>query len=212
MANCETGCTIRDEHLEACPGECWGCLPVHTDWVVCHLCFERLGKALVRIGEAWNDLHAQVGKSSSYAIRDRVTGTPEIGLVLNEQVMDLMAEVRDWLLFVSRIVMTENDGRLEDSATFDLIKLLQRHIGFLVMHELAGEFVSDARRLASKVEKTAYPDGSRRVKLRENTCKKETDGVVCGGQLSYLARDHQGPVTISCKSDRSHTIEAKALV
>jgi hypothetical protein len=66
--------------------------------------------------------------------------------------------------------------------------------------------------LASKVEKTAYPDGSRRVKLRENTCTKETDGVVCGGQLSYLARDQRGPVTISCKLDRSHTIEAKAVI
>lgn len=212
MANCETGCTLRGEHLSECSGDCWGCLPVHTDWIVCHLCFERFGKALVRIGEAWNDLHNQVGKSSSYAIRDRVTGTPEIGLVLNEQVMDLMAEVRDWLLFISRIVVSEDSGVIESSTTFELIKLIQRHIGFLVMHELAGEFVADAKRLASKVEKTAYPDGSRRVKLRDNTCTKETDGVVCGGQLSYLARDQQGPVTISCKSDKSHNIEAQAVI
>jgi len=206
MSNCQTGCTIRSEHLEACEGNCWGCLPIHTDWVVCHLCFERLSKNLVRIGQAWNDLHAQVGKSSSYELRERVAGTPEIGLVLNEQVMDLMTEVRDWLLFVSRIVLTENAGAIDSSDTFELIKLLQRHIGFLILHELASEFVIDAKRLAGKVERTAYPDGSRRVTLHGEVCKQETDGEPCGGQLSYLLRDANQPLKVNCKKDQAHVL------
>ena len=208
MTNCETGCTIRAEHLATCEGECWGCLPVHTDWKVCHFCFERFGKNLTRIGQSWNDLQKQITKPTSYAFKDRVSGTNEVGLVVNEQVMDLMAEVRDWLLFVSRIVMTENSGALQSSDTLELIKLLERHIGFLTMHELAADFVADARRFASKVERTAYPSGERRIKIRQTVCQREIPGGICGGQLSYWMRDGQSPQKVTCSQNPAHEIAA----
>jgi hypothetical protein len=210
MAICERGCTIKDQHLETCQGTCWGCLPLHTEGVICSKCEERFSKSLDQIVEAWSDLYSQMGHSTDYSLGERVSGTPAIGLVLNEAVMAVMDEVRDWALFVTRIVITEDSGKPEDISTVNVIRFIKLHERFLAGHELAGEFVEDASRLARKVFNTAYPDGSRRISIPSSQCQSDVDGQKCGGALFAMLREPGSKTAsaIHCKKNKDHKVEA----
>lgn len=210
MANCERGCTIREQHLESCLGECWGCLPVHTEAVVCEKCQVRFDKSLTSILTVWPDLYKQLGKSKNYAFSDRVGGTPAVGLVLNENVVAVMDEVRGWLLFVMRVVITEDSGAPKDVTAEAIIRFIRLHQDFLMGHELASDLVEDAARLARKVENTAYPDGSRRVNIVDAECPDVVDGVKCGGRLFVVLQEvgARKSSTLYCRKSKAHKVEA----
>lgn len=214
MTPCIRGCKLRDQHLVSCLGECRGCLPRHAENVLCEVCERRLPENLNHIIEAWEDLHKQVARSGSYALKDRVTGTPQVGLVLNDHVMDLMTEVRDWALFVARVIADESPaGYPVNPKTDSMLLFIAKNVGFLSVHELAGEFVDDSARLWAKVEKSAYPSGSRRMKI-EATCSETVDGQICGGPLFAMIRasDDRTPSAIYCKKNKEHKVETSAWI
>ena len=206
MADCAKGCKIRDQHLTDCQGDCRGCLPRHTERQVCEKCEQRFPENLTAIIDAWEDLHRQVSKSSSFELRERVTGTADVGLVLNETVMDIMAEVRDWAIFVSRVISTERtgSGHPQSIDTPGLLKFVRVNAEWALEHELAGEFVNDAGFLKSLVHNTAYPSGARRLNLPKGRCT--TEG--CESGVVAILRPAGGkPSNVQCKADPKHVVD-----
>lgn len=210
MANCANDCKIQGEHIAACAGDCRGCLPRHTDRILCERCEGHLQANLQAIAGTWEDLHNAIGKSNSYELKERVAGTPEIGLVLNEAVMAVMAEVREWVVFVARVIATEDDNAKapDNIETKALILYVLRHFNFIAEHELAGDFAEDSWRLRGKVERNAYPSGSRRLKVQA-LCQVKTEDGVCEGQLFAMLRssDEKVPSAIYCKKDKGHKVD-----
>lgn len=211
MGICERGCTIKDQHLETCQDTCWGCLPVHTEGVVCEKCEVRFGRALVSMLEAWSDLYSQMANSKDYSLGERVSGTAAIGLVLNESVMALMGEVRDWAVFVTRIVATEDSGQPDDMTTVNALRFIKRHERFLVAHELAGEFVEDSMRLSRKVFNTAYPDGSKYLNITSAVCEVEGESGICGGALfaKIQPMPNGSRPDVRCKKSPKHEVSSQ---
>ncbi len=209
MANCANDCKIQNEHLVSCSGDCRGCLPRHTDRILCERCEGHLQANLQAIADTWNDLHNAIGKSSSFELKERVSGTAEIGLVLNEAVMNVMAEVREWVVFVVRVIATEDDQAQAPNSieTKALLQYVIRHFNFIAEHELAGDFAEDSWRLRGKVERNAYPSGSRRLKVQA-VCQVKTEAGVCEGQLFAMLRssDEKLPSAIYCRKDKNHKV------
>lgn len=208
MSECARGCTIRDQHLATCEGNCRGCLPQHTERMLCERCEKRLATNLNNIIDAWEDLHKQVARTNGYSLKDRITGTPEVGLVLNDRVMEVMTEVRDWALFVARVISEESTaGYPVNPKTDSMLLFIVKNLWFVEMHELAGEFVADSGRLWSVVERQAYPTGSRKMRF-DVPCQVVVDGAACGGQLFAVVRanDDKLPSAIYCKKDKAHQL------
>lgn len=210
MASCANECKIQDQHIAECSGNCRGCLPRHTDRILCERCENNLANNLAEIRACWDDLHNAIGRSNSYELKERVAGTPEIGLVLNDAVMAVMSEVREWVVFVARVISSEDDmAQAPDSIeTKALLSYVIRHFDFIKEHELAGDFAEDSWRLRGKVERNAYPSGSRRMKVQA-LCQVSTDEGICEGQLFAMLRssDEKLPSAIYCKKDKSHKVD-----
>jgi len=173
---------------------------------VCQKCEQRFPENLTAIIDAWEDLHRQVSRSSSFELRERVTGTADVGLVLNETVMDIMAEVRDWAIFVSRVISTERtgSGHPQSIDTPGLLKFVRVNAEWALEHELAGEFVNDSGFLKSLVHNTAYPSGARRLNLPKGRCTQEG----CESGVVAILRPAGGkPSNVQCKADPKHVVD-----
>lgn len=76
---CVSGCVVRGEHVEACSGECWGCVPrLARTGVLCDFCFQRLVGAVVDVPGVHRHLlaMAEAGVSVGVPGEGHVRGVP----------------------------------------------------------------------------------------------------------------------------------------
>jgi len=217
--DCQRGCKQKDRHLDSCLiSECWGCKPraARDGWNVCARCGEGFVQSLAKIVKLWPDLDGRLGKSTDYRFRDRVSGTPDFGLVLNDQVIAVEASVREWVVFVVRVLVTEK-GILnppKDNSTVALLRFVAHHAEWLMGHELAADFVADARNLLKKSTNVAFPEDRPRKRLRGGNCQVETEKGECGGKLFSISRktDGSSELEIYCEIDSTHRLQAHQYV
>ena len=210
--DCLADCRWKSHHLDSCStDECLGCRPRQRAEKsnLCEVCGLRLQTNLGQIVELWPDFRSQLGNSTQFAMTERVSGSHEPGLVLNDIVIERETEVRDWLLFVVRVIITENNYPGEVSrSTFGLAKFATLHVPFLLGHELAADFLEDSNRHHFKLRSVAYPVKKFKANLDQSCAQLLPSGEVCGGQLfAQLRSDMETlPKFVVCKSDRSHLI------
>lgn len=170
---------------------------------------------LLAIADTWPDLLDRLGKEGR-AGGEKVSGTKTPGLVINERVSDVMAEIRQWVHFLVRVLMEEvtiehrwteadDDGneteRVQvapwephDTTPDGLLREIARErIGHFTEHEDEGlrlAFYDDARELRRKAERTAYPRGVKNIPLHIACVEHGTtdlgERVACCGQ--YMVR------------------------
>lgn len=211
---CQRGCKQKDRHLDTCQvSECWGCKPraARDGWNVCARCGEGFVQSLAKVVKLWPELDGRLGKSTDYRFRDRVSGTPDFGLVLNDQVIAVEASVREWVVFVVRVLVTEK-GILnppKDNSTVALLKFVAHHAEWLMGHELAADFVADARATLRSVVSGAFPIPKRKMTIPGTVCLAEVESGRCGGELFAILRadGDKLPSAIYCKSDANHKLE-----
>lgn len=214
--DCLRNCNWRNHHLDTCAtDECYGCRPRLADKgsVLCLQCGEKLTGNLRQIVSIWPDLQMQLGVSTEFALKERVSGSHEPGLVINESVIECEAAVRDWLLFVVRVIMTESPKHQSSGSvsreTLSLVRFLLLNQEFLLNHELAGDLVDDSSRLHYQVRAVAYPIRKDKVDVADGFCGVVVeDGELCGGQLFAVLRSDADelPPFLFCKSDKTHLL------
>ena len=214
--DCSRNCNWRNHHLDTCAtDECFGCRPrlAEKGSALCLQCGEKLTGNLKQIVRIWPDLQMQLGVSTAFALKERVSGSHEPGLVINESVIECEREVRDWLLFVARVIMNESPKYQSSGSvsreTLSLVKFILLNQEFLLNHELAGDLVDDSSRLHYRVRSTAYPVRKDKVDVADGFCGVVLDnGALCEGQLFAVLRSDVDmlPPFLFCKNDKAHQL------
>ena len=173
---------------------------------------------LLAIADTWPDLLARLGKEGSSAqdgMPRPVSRTP--GLVINEQVSQVMADIRDWCMFLARQLLDESDWtppRGLDTPGM-LAHIARTRIGFFTEHPDEGlrlGFGDDAREMRHLAERTAYPSGRRMIPLdivcMEHDTSPAGERVKCLGEYGVLLDpDRPGLIPdMVCSLDRTHRI------
>jgi hypothetical protein len=208
---CQRGCNTKNKHITSCTDDqCWGCLPMETVSPVCERCEDQFDRSMTQIRLIWGQLNSMLVAAPSYEIREHVSSTPARGLVMNEQVSKVKDSVRDWAVFVHRIIVRESNQNIEpkDTSTLSILGFIHSQKDWLLTHELAAEFVSDAKFQSKKVSNTISPETRHRIPFTTTTCQAEDERGVCGGQLYAVLREKSSKVesAVYCTTNASHRI------
>ena len=208
---CQRGCNTKDKHLEGCTDDqCWGCEIMQTAFLTCTRCEDQFDRSMTQIRLIWGQLNSMLVASQSHEIKEHISGTPARGLVIDEQVSKVKASVRDWAVFVHRVIVSESEKNVEpeDTSTLSLLGFIHSFKDWLLTHELAAEFVSDAKHQARKVSNTISPEIQHRIPIKTVTCQAEDESGICNGRLYAVLRDESSKVqsAVYCVTNASHRL------
>jgi hypothetical protein len=209
---CPRGCNTQGKHLEKCDRkDCWGCVIMETSSPVCERCGEQFDSSMTQIRLIWGQLNSMLVAGQTHDMKERISGTPSRGFVMNEQVARVKAAVHDWAVFVHRIIISESKPteRPDDRSTLSILDFIHSKKDWLLTHELAAEFVSDAKYQAKKVSNTISPETRHRIPIKTSTCQAEDERGICNGRLYAVLRDKSSRVksAVYCVTNASHRIE-----
>lgn len=186
---------------------------------LCDVCRERMWEHLQQITEAWEDLTARLAREGSSAMSEKVGGSKEPGLVLNDKVSDVMRDVTAWLWFVTRVIMEEKKGAVEptNQTPPGLARWIGRsHVDWIATHpdeQLVADIAGEAKDHASKCRRAAYPTGARRLDLPEVRCVDHSTGedgsrLPCGGTMFVVLVPQSSVMPdLVCSEDEAHRVE-----
>ena len=184
---------------------------METAFSTCTRCVSQFAKSLIQIQGIWGQLDSMLVAGQSHEIKEHISGTPARGLVINEQVLKVKESVRDWAVFVHRIITSESGTSSQpvDSSTEALLSFIHSQRGWLLSHELASEFVTDAVAQVKKVSNIISPSGRQHIAIRSATCQAEAEQGTCSGKLYAILREETSkvPSAVYCVNDASHRIE-----
>jgi hypothetical protein len=183
---------------------------------VCERCEEQFDRSMTQIRLVWGQLNSMLVAGQSHEIKEHISGTPARGLVINEQVSKVKDSVRDWAVFVHRIIVSESEQNVEpeDTSTLSILAFIHSQKDWLLTHELAVEFVNDAKYQAKKVSNTISPETRHRIPIKTTTCQAEDERGICNGRLYAVLRDKSSKVAsaVYCVTNASHRIAITDLV
>jgi hypothetical protein len=183
---------------------------------VCDRCEDQFDRSMTQIRLVWGLLNSMLVAGQSHEIKEHISGTPSRGLAMNEQVLKVKDSVRDWAVFVHRVIVRESKQNVEpeDTSTLSILGFIHSKKDWLLTHELAAEFVSDAKNQAKKVSNTISPETRHRIPIKTTTCKAEDEGGICNGRLYAVLRDKSSKVAsaVYCVTNASHRMAAADIV
>lgn len=213
--DCQSGCNQKNTHQATCTSDaCWGCYPrlAEPGLNVCEGCFARFTTSLTIMIGLVKALASLTVTSPKSGLKERVSGSVEIGLPFNPNFLQLEAEYREWLIFVYRVIITETTVYLPpvNPLTTSITQFVKGFATWLMAHPLASDLVDDVRGFVNRFQTVVSPNDNRYITL-DLTCKSEADEETCGGTLKGLIRGNK-PAIIICKKDASHTQTIAELV
>lgn len=148
---CNSGCTIRAEHLTTCEGDCRGCLPrPSAQGHLCQSCYNRTEHALTELAVRVPWLE-QIGRtlasepSASASDETQVRGgDPAEGSVLHAAFLQadaIRSDLNGWVL-----VVLEDRGLRNGPGDAEPARWLLPHLPWLAAHEAAAEIVRETTR------------------------------------------------------------------
>lgn len=181
---------------------------------------DELRRNISFIVEAWPDLLSQLGRTLTIA-SDGMPGatsrTP--GLVLNETISDLMAEVASWGYFLARILIDETDWTPppRHDPPILLAAIAKWRLGHFTHHDdafLAMSVCEDAHDLRGKVARAAYPDGYRTLDTGLPCEEHDVDDagrrVACAGHYTVRPTPTGAMPDLVCSHNRDHRVSPAA--
>ena len=170
---------------------------------------------MLAIAAAWPDLLTKLGREGSAAsdgMPKPVSRTP--GLVINEHISQTMAEVREWVTFLTRVLIDEAKWTPPHTDTPRLItRIARERIGHFTEHPddlLRMAFYDDAVEMRRKVERAAYPDGYRtldtRIPCEEHGTSDAGERIVCAGTYTVRPRADGVMPDLICSAERQHRV------
>ncbi len=184
---------------------------------ICDTCADHLQQQMTGIADAWPDLQERLGTEQQPG-REKVTGSKDPGLILNEATSDVMRAVTDWTWFLARALLDEKDVRVKDQDTPSLLAWLATwHLPWLTHlpdQAMQTAVCEEGRELARRVKRVAYPSGARRVDIPSLRCVEHTttdqgERVPCEGTMFVIVQpgiDMEMPDMV-CTVDETHTVD-----
>lgn len=205
---CQSGCNQKNTHQSTCTNDgCWGCYPrlAEQGLNVCEGCVTRFKTSLTTLTSLVEALASLTVNSPKSGLKERLSGSVEIGLPFNPHFLALEAEYREWLIFVYRIIITETTVHIPpmNALTTTLTKFVNGFSNWLMAHDLADALIVDVRGFVNRFQSAVSPSDNRFITL-DATCKSQADQETCGGTLKGLIRGGK-PAVIICKKDASHS-------
>lgn len=171
---------------------------------------------LLAIADAWPDLIDRLGREGRNApdgMPKPASRTP--GLVINEYVSDVMAELTAWAMFLARVLLEETDWIAPASHDTPalLTDIARNRVGHFTAHPDEGlrlAFYDDSREMRDKVTRTAYPDGYRTLDTRlpcdQHDTSEAGERIPCPGTYTVRPRHDGAEPDLICSADRTHRI------
>lgn len=214
---CQRGCKTKNKHDQTCSdNECWGCAIIETDQSTCSRCESQFGNSLMQLCDVWSQLDSLLVAPQSHEIKEHISGTPSRGLVINQKVLNIKASVRDWAVFVHRIIVSESETKTEskDTSTVEILRFIHSMRPWLLDHELAVELVNDAVAHVRKVSKVINPAGRKHFAIRASTCQAETETGACNGRLYAVLSEVKTDKALAtyCAKDGTHRVQVEYAV
>ena len=214
---CQRGCKTKNKHDQTCSdNECWGCAIIETNQSTCSRCESQFGNSLMQLCDVWSQLDSLLVAPQSHEIKEHISGTPSRGLVINEKVLNIKASVRDWAVFVHRIIVSESETETEPkgSSTVEILRFIHSMRPWLLDHELAVELVNDAVAHVRKVSKVINPVGRKHFAIRASTCQAETETGACNGRLYAVLSEVKTDKALAtyCAKDGTHRVQVEYAV
>lgn len=147
---------------------------------LCDICADRFLDNLRDIAEMWDDLELRLLTEGSGWGNERVGGSRDHGMVINEPVITLRRDITAWTWFLARVVIDErNSAGPDDTGVPGLLKWMADWHGFwLVRHPDNGLLESIAVELDGfqrQARRRAYPGNAKKVDLPNTHCKVIVD-------------------------------------
>lgn len=212
---CQRNCNQSNYHLSECSvTDCGGCLPALSEpgMNVCAHCVDKFNYGMKRLVDGWDSLEDKLVKSTNYRFHDRVTGSAGPGSVMNENVFETKVAVRDWVVFVVRILATEFSADAPESDTKSMLKWVFLHSAQLLGHELAGAFVDDVQGLVRTLVGAVTPQPKRKFPLPATKCFEAMGGVVCGADVVVVTRYQTGRSFMEVRCTQGHVRALEAFL
>jgi hypothetical protein len=170
----------------------------------------------MQLCDVWSQLDSLLVAPQSHEIKEHISGTPSRGLVINEKVLNIKASVRDWAVFVHRIIVSESETETQskDSSTVEILRFIHSMRPWLLDHELAVELVNDAVAHVRKVSKVINPVGRKHFAIRASTCQAETETGACNGRLYAVLSEVKTDKALAtyCAKDGTHRVQVEYAV
>lgn len=184
---------------------------------LCDVCHDRFRENLGHIADAWGDLIDQLARDGGSGMQERVKGTPDRGLILNEQASDAMRDATSWAWFLARVIEDEKRPARGPATTAlpDVLRWVAWHVDHFAKHsdaDLAGAVADEAYEHLRAVRKAAYPSGARRIDLgircKEVTLDDDGQQHSCSGTMFAVIVPQAGKEPdLICAEDETHRIE-----
>lgn len=190
--------------------------PARSRSNLCDPCFDRTRQNLEQTADLWTDLVDRLASESS-GMTERVKGTKQVGLTINERVSDTMRDITAWAWFAARIIM-ENPQLVtgpKTHTTDDVLRFVSKHLTWLADHsdaELAAAVCDDAFAHLKAGRRAAYPSGARRVDLPVRCTEYGTsdlgERIPCEGTMFAIVSpmSYSSPDLI-CSEDDNHRVD-----
>jgi hypothetical protein len=205
--NCENGCINQGQHLLTCDKNCRGCAPTLTDPAmrICNKCINLFDTKLVALATYTIQLQNNLVKSVPVGIVERISKSFNHGTGLNLGSSELSSNIREWLIFVYRIIITEITvvSPPVDTRDITLIRFIRQYVLWLSSHELATALMIDLNEFGIKAQAVIDPPRFVKVKMPNRTCTQLDNNQTCGAALTAVIRD--GQTRVVCKQNRNHT-------
>jgi len=183
---------------------------------------------LLDLATIWPELEAKVARGGGSA-GEKVTGSKkEAPIPVDPHVIDTMAEIEAWVVFMVRQLMDEvtvevavpgpvrgtwaEPWRPNGITTASLLHQIADRVGHFTEHQdemLAIAFQDDAKKHAKEALKVARPSGRRTIPLWVRCLEHDTDDqgdrIPCPGMyVTVLDPDSHGLNDMVCEVDRTH--------
>lgn len=166
------------------------------------------------LADAWTDLLDRLGREQPAPDGQPRPATRAVGLVINERVSQVMAEVTGYAWQLAHVLAVESTGFTlsRDRDTPMVLTAVAGRVGFFTEHPdptVSRGVPERAALLRRQVTRTAYPDGVRTVQLPAYRCPErllDEDGrhVACRGHWTIRPMPSGSLGDMVCSDDPEH--------
>lgn len=194
-----TDCYLPNRHTQTCTTDCTGCLPgLAADTLrICRWHHDRAKHHLEDLPRLDRDLTTALATRTTM-IRAYTTGTTQLGIHLDEHIMEATEYLRGRLTNLAAYVVTERGTAVPELTVHGLTRFLLRHAEWLSADKLAAPtWPRQVENIHNTAHRAAYR--TRRTAIKLGDCPHtKPDGTPCRTPIRYDPSEYAGTGTITC--------------
>jgi hypothetical protein len=169
---------------------------------------------LLTIADTWPDLVDRLSREDGASDGQPRAKNRTPGLVINDHVSQVMADIRSWVTFLARVLIDETDWRPDDSTVPGMLRGIATRVGHFTTHDdeqLRDDFTTDTATYRDKATNAAYPTGRHmlwtQIRCDHHDTSDQGERIPCTGRYGVLVDPDRSLLPdMVCEKDRTHRI------